>query len=618
MNTIEMNSSETAIPQSIPAAKAEATSGLVREAQGLLKSMGRVDSSAVLENEATSLKDSPYRIAVIGEFKTGKSTFINAAFLGEELLFSDTMEATCVPTELAWGEQPMMKIFPYQEESYPTVEGSSSIRLRAGEQAAVEVPSPTPKDIRMETSADTADDREFKARKISKVRVESPRPSLRGITVLDSPGINSTSGAVVDAALRIVPSCDSVIFVTRGGQLSESEEAFLRSGVLDQGISRAIVVINHFDSMTPLSAEGRKEHLEALQAKLRALGKGHLQVTMVDAKGWLDAIVKGEPVPGDAADFSKELGEFLVKDLAKARLEKTMDVTKREIRSALVELAAVTAMREKTEAERAQIAETLATKSEEANTRLEYVRQDFEAEFIGHLNQFRNTLKSGITTTVNKFKAPLRKAPDFASMGEELASMQSAITPEIESCYINATRTLKRDLQSTEERFSREIRNAIAHLDSEMLPELGTGISLPPIPGPVIAVLDYLLVVIASPLPMVADIILRMLADRFPEVRKIMPSGLVKSMALNWIEKQLDQQTAATLDEIERRVESIRVDATNAVSKSIESLVEGEIAPLKKALRSLEDGKSLWSPKEVSDFNRQLRALYEQATSMVA
>jgi hypothetical protein len=147
---------------------------------------------------------------------------------------------------------------------------------------------------------------------------------------------------------------------------------------------------------------------------------------------------------------------------------------------------------------------------------------------------------------------------------------------------------------------------------------IGDDISLPPIPAPVIVVLDYLLVIIASPLPIVADVILRMLADRFPEVRKIMPTGLAKSMAQGWIEKQLDRQTAATLEEIEYRIDSVKTEALTAVSNSIQALLEAETAPLKKALRSAEENKLPWSPGEVAAFENQLKALYERSGSLIA
>ena len=47
---------------------------------------------------------SPLKVLVAGEFKTGKSTFINA-ILGRELLKSDVVPATAVVTYLCYGSE---------------------------------------------------------------------------------------------------------------------------------------------------------------------------------------------------------------------------------------------------------------------------------------------------------------------------------------------------------------------------------------------------------------------------------------------------------------------------------------------------------------------------------
>ena len=50
-----------------------------------------------------------YKIAVVGDFSSGKSTFINA-LIGEELLYSSNIEATGVITTVQYGERPIAQI----------------------------------------------------------------------------------------------------------------------------------------------------------------------------------------------------------------------------------------------------------------------------------------------------------------------------------------------------------------------------------------------------------------------------------------------------------------------------------------------------------------------------
>ena len=595
----------------------ETAADLAMRATHVLASMGRAAGVTALEREGAQLGQEPFKIAVVGAFKTGKSTLINAAFLGTEVLFADPLEATCVPTELAWGERPLLKIFPYMEELQPTVDSDGTISVRIGEEPAVEVSAPTPNDIRTETSAATPAEREFKAKRISRVRLETPLESLKGITILDSPGIDSTSGAVVDAALRIVPRCDAVIFVTRGGQLSQAEEDFLKSGVLDQGITRALVVVNHFDNVNPLNAEGRKKHVEALKEKLKNMGRGHLPIVSVDAREWLKALETRQPWADDAVAFQKELQRFLRNDLANARLEKAVQVIRREIRAGMVELSATAAVEQKSQQEREKLAAELDRKSTEASSRLDLLGEDFMNEFRNHLRTFRTAVNRGVSETVENFKDRLRVTSDLDGLQNELGAIQRRLRPAIESRCLDATQTLRKDLRTAERHFDREARKAISQIDAqELIPKIGADVALPPIPSPLLTVLDYIMVIFASPLPGIVDIILRLFADRFPEIRRLMPSGLVKNIAQSWIEKQLDRQVAASATEIENKLTDIEQQTDAAVRKGTAKLVESEVEPLRQALRKTEDRKARWSSSEIAHFNEALTTIHNEATTV--
>lgn len=45
------------------------------------------------------LHDPEFRLAIVGDFSCGKSTFPNA-FIGEELLTTDNLQTTAIPTEI--------------------------------------------------------------------------------------------------------------------------------------------------------------------------------------------------------------------------------------------------------------------------------------------------------------------------------------------------------------------------------------------------------------------------------------------------------------------------------------------------------------------------------------
>jgi hypothetical protein len=590
---------------------------LVARSVDALTGMGRKAGAAILEHELSQLGDQPYKIAVVGAFKTGKSTLINAAFLGKEVLFSDLLEATCVPTELAWGSRPLLKVFPYLEDFEESAGSDHPMAIRVGEEAAVEISDPTPNDIRTETSSPTAQEREFKAKRISRVRLETPLEALKGLTVVDSPGIDSTSGAVVDAALRIVPGCDAVLFVTRGGQLSTAEVEFLKSGVLDQGISRGLVVLNHYDNMTPLNAEGRKKHVEALRATLAPMGRGHMPIVSVDARAWLDAITSGKPLADDAVAFQRELQRFVKGDLGNARLEKAVLVTRRELRGGLVELAAAAALENKSREEREKLSGEINRRSAEASGRLGMLGEDFMCGLRNSLRTFRSSVNRGVSDTVENFKERLRAAVEIEDLQKELDGVQKRLRPAIESRCLDAVQTLRRDLQGAEQHFNREARSILSNIDADkLIPSIGAGVALPPIPAPLVTVLDYILVIIASPLPMVFDIILRLFVNRFPEIRKMLPTGLVKTMAQNWAEKALDKQVAAAAAELENKLTEIEHQTDAAVKKGIVTLVENEVKPIREALRKVETRQAPWPVAEIMSHKEALERLHSESQTL--
>lgn len=599
---------------SAPSTPFGAAADLVSETANAMAAMGRDQASTRLERELSQLSGQPYKVAFVGAFKTGKSTLINAAFLGGEVLFTDELEATCVPTELAWGSRPLLKVFPYLDQIEEGSDSEKEISVRVGEEAAVELPDPTPNDIRSETSSQTREEREFKARRISRVRIETPIDALKGLTVVDSPGIDSTSGAVVDAALRIVPNCDAVIFVTRVGQLSAAEQDFLKSGVLNQGISRALVVMNHFDNMTPLNSEGRKKHVEALRETLKTMGRGHLPIACVDARAWLESVKLGLPLPDDAVAFQNELRRFVQHELGDARLEKAVSVARSEIRGGLVEVAAAAALEKKSQEEKSQLASELDRRSKEAGNRLGLLGQDFICGLRNNLRAFRSAIDRGVSDTVDDFKGRLRATSDLEGMKSELNGAQKRLRLTIESRCLDAVQTLRRELQNAEQHFNRQARSILSDMDpAELIPSVGRGVELPPIPAPLVTVLDYVLVILASPLPMVFDIILRLFADRFPELRKLLPTGLVKSMAQGWIEKQLDRQVEASASELEGKLADIENRTEAAVKVGIATLVENEVQPIRDALRKSETRQTRWTAAEIANHTQELERLHKKS-----
>jgi hypothetical protein len=164
--------------------------------------------------------DGPLRIAVAGKVKAGKSTLLNA-LVGEQIAPADAGECTKIVTWYRAGRLPRITMVP-----------------RGGDRVAL------PVDRR--DGALVIDLRGAVAEDVDHLEVDWPTPSLRVATLIDTPGIASTSAEVGRRTLRFLdpdddrPSeADAVVYLMR--HLHATDAAFLEA-FRDQGVSRAASV----------------------------------------------------------------------------------------------------------------------------------------------------------------------------------------------------------------------------------------------------------------------------------------------------------------------------------------------------------------------------------------
>lgn len=84
--------------------KKEKLNSLIHEMYEILQSLHFPEANTLVNLEI-SLQSDSFKIMVLGEFKRGKSTFINA-LLGNDLLPSSAVPCTAIITEVKWGESP--------------------------------------------------------------------------------------------------------------------------------------------------------------------------------------------------------------------------------------------------------------------------------------------------------------------------------------------------------------------------------------------------------------------------------------------------------------------------------------------------------------------------------
>jgi hypothetical protein len=156
------------------------------------------------------LADGRYLVMVVGEFKRGKSSLLNA--LIEQRLFPvDADVATATVCTLSWGETPraVLHLLPDAEDEAPpppkTI-GLSEVSRYATEQGRAKGDPP-----------------------VARIDMVAPIPQLEsGLILVDTPGIGSMNPAHTAATSGFLPEADALIFVASAVQpLSTPELAFL-------------------------------------------------------------------------------------------------------------------------------------------------------------------------------------------------------------------------------------------------------------------------------------------------------------------------------------------------------------------------------------------------------
>lgn len=210
---------------------------LIAAVEQLLMSAEYGESTlAVLGEQRQRLQNAEFRVAIVGEFSTGKSTFLNA-LLGARVLPSAVRPTTAIINRLAFGT-PGLRIF-----------------FQDGHEA--QAPLEALKDYITE-KANPAN-----TKGISSVEIRAQVPLLKaGVTLIDTPGVGSLFSSHTETTLQLLPTCDAVILITDATQpLAQSEREFLDQlkGVMSE---RIFVVANKVDDLTPPQAARAISFLE--------------------------------------------------------------------------------------------------------------------------------------------------------------------------------------------------------------------------------------------------------------------------------------------------------------------------------------------------------------------
>lgn len=192
---------------------------------------------------ATRIKSHVFSVGIMGEFKRGKSTVINA-LLGEEIAPADVVPASATLNRITYGMKPRATVL-YKDGHHE------------------EVPVNKIADYVTKITEDSAATAEL----VDQAVIEYPCQFCQNnVEINDTPGLNDDDrmDAISEA---IIPRLDAVVLVlSADSPFSKSEAEFVRNKLMTSDVTRLIVLVNRIDVI--YGEENRARILKSIRAKI--------------------------------------------------------------------------------------------------------------------------------------------------------------------------------------------------------------------------------------------------------------------------------------------------------------------------------------------------------------
>ena len=225
------------------------------EAKALFTELGVQSELQQVSKNMDALNRDTFKILVVGEFKRGKSTFINA-LLGEEVLPAFATPCTAVINEIKYSEEkkavlhfanPLPSPMP---KLAPDVEKHIAMHANEGVIPPMEIPVE-----RIEEFVVIPDPGKDQAESISEspfslVEIYWPIDLCKNrVEIIDSPGLNE-HGTRTKVTTDYLSQVDAVIFVLSCSALaSQSELQVISDSIIASGHEDIFFVCNRFDEI---------------------------------------------------------------------------------------------------------------------------------------------------------------------------------------------------------------------------------------------------------------------------------------------------------------------------------------------------------------------------------
>ncbi len=281
---------------------------MVSKVDTSVESLKRICSKLDLQEHAKSLEEVSgrlqnhvFRVGIMGEFKRGKSTVINA-LLGQEVVPADILPCSATLNRIVWDASPHATIHFKPDEN--------------GQR-------PEPKDVSVEELSDyvtkLTTESEMQSSTVEDACVYYPcKFCQNGVEIIDTPGLNDDE-RMDRISESVIPTLDAIIMVVvPGNPFGISEANFVRNKIMTSDLSRLIFVVNKIDTVRPRDRErcvqGIRKKIEDTVLEKTANMYGTDSKEYIDTKAKLGGIRIYPISAADALDGRLENDEELVRE----------------------------------------------------------------------------------------------------------------------------------------------------------------------------------------------------------------------------------------------------------------------------------------------------------------
>jgi GTP-binding protein EngB required for normal cell division len=279
--------------------------------------------SSQLRELGGRLVEQRLQIAVLGQFKRGKSTLLNA-LLGQPLLPTGVVPLTAIPTFLHWGAAPSLRV------AYLDDRPADEKELHEPAEISAEL-------FRLVTEEGNPRNRE----KVARVDLALPAALLaHGIVLIDTPGIGSTYQHNTDAALAVLPECDAALFVLSvDPPVTAAELDYLDR--INPHAARLFFILNKIDHVAEPERAAAMNFLRRTLCGHMPAGS-NIEIFGISARDALDAKQKGEPdrlTASGLAEVETYLADFLAREKNAALRQAIVSKARRVFDAASMDIA---------------------------------------------------------------------------------------------------------------------------------------------------------------------------------------------------------------------------------------------------------------------------------------